>query len=460
MPILGPRVVIAGTHSGVGKTTIATGLMAAFRARGLQVGAAKVGPDFIDPGYHSLASGRPSRNLDPWMCGMDAMGSLAGRAGVGCDLLVVEGVMGLFDGAADGSPSSTAEVAVTLDAPVVLVVDTASASSSVAATIHGFATFDPRIELAGVILNRVGSDSHESMLRTAISPLGIPVLGVLRRDPDLVWRDRHLGLVPVIERPSEVAASLRPLAARIGDSCDLEAIMAIARRSPAISTPSPPLPEPVGEARIAVAAGPAFSFCYPDNLEALGAAGAELLMFDPCVDERLPDGCTGLVAGGGFPEVYAEALSQNVGLLRDVHRRIADGLAVWAECGGLLWLCRSLDDRKLAGVIDTQAVMTERLTLGYRQAVAQTDTPIGPAGTQVRGHEYHYSRVETPGSALALTGRDGASQAGFARQRLLASYLHVHLGARPDLAEYFVRTCSSGIGSSGAGHALRMPYMS
>ncbi|HWE69317.1 MAG TPA: cobyrinate a,c-diamide synthase [Acidimicrobiales bacterium] len=460
MPTLGPRVVIAGTHSGVGKTTIATGLMAAFRARGGQVGAAKVGPDFIDPGYHSLASGRPSRNLDPWMCGMDAIAPLAGRAAEGCDLLVIEGVMGLFDGAADGSPSSTAAVADTLDAPVVLVVDAASASTSVAATIHGFNTFDPRIELAGVILNRVGSDSHESMLRAAVLPLGIPVLGVLRRDPDLVWRDRHLGLIPVIERPREVAGSLRRLAARIEDGCDLEAIMAIAQRSPGTSTPPPPRPEPVGNPRIAVAAGPAFSFCYPDNLEALGAAGAELVLFDPCVDRRLPDGCTGLVAGGGFPEVYAEALSQNVGLLGDVHRRIADGLAVWAECGGLLWLCRRLDDRKLAGVIDTEAVMTERLTLGYRQAVARTATPIGPAGTEVRGHEYHYSRVETPGSALAMTGREGPSQAGFASPRLLASYLHVHLGARPDLAEHFVRTCGREAGSTGGGHALRLPYMS
>jgi cobyrinic acid a,c-diamide synthase len=452
-------VVIAGTHSGVGKTTIATGVMAAFRARGFQVGAAKVGPDFIDPGYHALAAGRPSRNLDPWMCGLDAMAPLTGRAGDGCDLLVVEGVMGLFDGAADGSPSSTADVAVRLDAPVVLVVDAASASTSVAATIHGFATFDPRIELAGVILNRVGSDSHESMLRAAISPLGIRVLGVLRRDPDLVWRDRHLGLIPVIERPNEVAGALRRLAAQIDESCDLEALMAIARRSPATPTPSPPLPEPVGSACIAVAAGPAFSFCYPDNLEALSAAGAELVMFDPCVDERLPDGCTGLIAGGGFPEVYAEALSQNVGLLRDVHRRIADGLAVWAECGGLLWLCLRLDDRKLAGVIDTQAVMSERLTLGYRQAVANTAMPIGPAGTELRGHEYHYSMVETPGTALALTGRDGRSRAGFANRRLLASYLHLHLGARPDLAAYFVRTCTPGIGSSGGHHALRLPYM-
>jgi cobyrinic acid a,c-diamide synthase len=454
----GPRVVIAGTHSGVGKTTIATGLMAAFRGRGLRVGAAKVGPDFIDPGYHALASGRPSRNLDPWMCGMDAVGPLAGRAGEGCDILVIEGVMGLFDGATDGSPSSTADVAVALDAPVVLVVDAASASTSVAATIHGFNTFDPRLDLAGVILNRVASASHESMLRAAISPLGLPVLGVLRRDAGLVWRDRHLGLVPVIEHPHQVAASLDRLASLVDRSCDLGEIEGIARRSPKTPTTAPLLPKPAGRARIAVAAGPAFSFAYPDNLEALEAAGAELVPFDPCVDERLPEGCTGLLAGGGFPEVYADVLSQNAALLTDVASQIADGMVVWAECGGLLWLCRSLDDRALAGVIDAKATMTERLTLGYRRAVAHTPTPIGPAGTEVRGHEFHYSSVDPDGHALTLSGRQGSSDAGFATDRLLASYLHVHLGSRPDLAEAFVGTCV-GPPRGHHAHALHLPYI-
>ncbi|MHB1709872.1 MAG: cobyrinate a,c-diamide synthase [Acidimicrobiales bacterium] len=441
MPVLGARVVIAGTHSGVGKTTVATGLMAALRARGLRVGAAKVGPDFIDPGYHSLATGRPSRNLDPWMCGMAAMEPLAGRAGDGCDILVAEGVMGLFDGAADGTPSSTAEVAVSLGAPVVLVVDAASATTSVAATIHGFATFDPRVRLAGVILNRVASVGHESMLRAAVSPLGIPILGVLHRDARLVWRDRHLGLIPVIERPLRVGESLDVLASLIESSCDLEEIIGIAGHAPASSTAPPLHPATVGKARIAVASGPAFSFAYPDNLEALRAAGAELVPFDPCSDDRLPGGCSGLLAGGGFPEVYADGLSRNVSLLADVRREVGRGMVVWAECGGLMWLCRSLDDRDLAGVIEATAVMTGKLTLGYRQAVTRSDSPIGPAGTRMRGHEYHYSTVEPAGSALTLAGRDGTSSAGFATEKLFASYLHVHLGARPDLAEAFVGSC-------------------
>jgi cobyrinic acid a,c-diamide synthase len=452
MPTLAPRVVIAGTHSGVGKTTIATGLMAALRARGLRVGAAKVGPDFIDPGYHALATGRPGRNLDPWMCGSDAIAPLAGRAGQGCDVLVVEGVM-----AADGSPSSTADVAIGLDAPIVLVVDTASASTSVAAVVHGFATFDPRVRLAGVVLNQVASDSHEAMLRAALSPLGIPLVGVLRRDPGVGWRDRHLGLVPVIERPAEVAASLARLAALVEAHCDLDAILAIARRAPATSTAPPPTATPAGDVRIAVAGGPAFSFSYPDNLEMLRSAGAELVQFDPCADHHLPDGCTGLIAGGGFPEVYVDALSDNAPLLTDVRRRVGDGLVVWAECGGLVWLGQGLDGRRLAGVVDTHAVMGDRVTLGYRQATTRVDSPLGPAGTTLRGHEFHYSTVEPPGDALVLTGRHGSARAGFANERLLASYLHVHLGARPDLAEHLVQACSGP--EQHPEPALRAPYV-
>ncbi|MPY95099.1 MAG: cobyrinate a,c-diamide synthase [Acidimicrobiia bacterium] len=457
MPTLAPRVVIAGTHSGVGKTTIATGLMAALRARGLRVGAAKVGPDFIDPGYHALATGRPGRNLDPWMCGSEAIAPLAGRAGHSCDVLVVEGVMGLFDGAADGTQSSTADVAIGLDAPIVLVVDAASASTSIAAVVHGFATFDPRVRLAGLVLNQVASDSHEAMLRAAISPLGIPVVGVLRRDPGIGWRDRHLGLVPVIERPAEVTASLTRLAALLEAHCDLDAVLAIARHAPATTTAPPPAPAHVGDARIAVAGGPAFSFTYADNLEMLRSAGAELVEFDPCTDDCLPDGCTGLIAGGGFPEVYVDALSENAPLLTDVRGRVDDGLVVWAECGGLVWLSQGLDGRRLAGVVDAHAVMGDQVTLGYRKATTRVDSPLGAAGTTLRGHEFHYSTVEPAGDALLLTGRRGLSRAGFANECLLASYLHVHLGARPDVAEHVVRACSGRQQRSDP--ALRAPYV-
>ena len=441
---LGARVVIAGTHSGVGKTTIATGLMAAFARRGTRVGAAKVGPDFIDPGYHALATGRPSRNLDPWICGETAIPALAGRANQDCDLLIVEGVMGLFDGAADGTPSSTAVVATMLESPVILVVDAAAIGQSIAAVVHGFATLEPTVRVGGVILNRVGSDSHETMLRTALAPLGIPVLGAIHRDDAMTWRDRHLGLVPVIEQRAEIDRALGVLAQRITRECDLGAIAALARTAPERSVAAPTLPEPVGRPRVAVATGAAFSFCYPDNLEALTAAGAKLVPFDPTEDAALPDGCTGLVAGGGFPEVYADALSANAPMLADVRARIAHGLVVWAECGGLLWLASSLGDLPMAGAIPARAAMTARLTLGYRTATTLTPSPLGPTGTELRGHEFHYSTLEPAGAALELIGRTGTATAGFAHARLLASYLHLHLGGAPELAAAFVAAAGQG----------------
>jgi cobyrinic acid a,c-diamide synthase len=442
---LGPRVVIAGTHSGVGKTTVATGLMAAFRARGRQVAPAKIGPDFIDPGYHALACGRPPRNLDPWLCGPALIPSLAARAASDADLLVVEGVMGLFDGASDGTLSSTADVARLLDAPVLLVVDCSAQAGSVAALVHGFATFEPRLNVAGVVLNRLASAGHEQMVRSALAgmPRPVPVVGALRRDDRLAWRDRHLGLVPVAEHPGEVALALDVLAVSIRSGCDLDAIEAIAGSAPVVDAPALPAPTRVGRARVAIAGGRAFTFAYPDNAEILAAAGAEIVPFDPLLDERLPADTDAIVVGGGFPEVMAEQLSANQPLLADVRRRLAAGLPAWAECGGLLWLCRSLDGFPMAGVLPADGRMTDRLSLGYRTAVCRVATPLGPAGTRLRGHEFHYSRVEPTGDALDLHGLAGGGRAGFATPRLLASYVHVHLAGQSHLAETFVRCAST-----------------
>ncbi len=438
MSTLGPRLVVAGTHSGAGKTTVATGLVAALRAAGHRPATAKVGPDFIDPGYHSLASGRPPRNLDAWLCGPEAMAPLAARAGAGAGVLVIEGVMGLFDGAADGRPSSTADLARLLDAPVVLVVDAASQSGSVAALLHGFATFDPTVRVAGVILNRVGSETHEVQLREALAPLPVPVLGVLRRDPRFAWRDRHLGLVPVAEQPAEVSASLAALGAAVAEGVDLAAVMALAATAPARVTQPVALPPAGPTVRVAVAAGAAFTFTYQDTIDALEAGGGEVIAFDPRSAPALPEGIDGLLVGGGFPEAFVDELADNAPLLADVARRVGGGLVTWAECGGLLWLAAELDGRALAGVVPARARMADRLTLGYRHATTRVDSPIGPAGTELTGHEFHHTTVEPSGDALRLAGRFATRDEGFATPTLLATYLHHHPGGDPSAVAAFV----------------------
>ena len=434
--------MVAGTHSGAGKTTVATGLLAALRSAGHRPAAAKVGPDFIDPGYHSLACGRPPRNLDAWLCGIDSIGPLAARAAAGSDVLVVEGVMGLFDGAADGTPSSTADIARRLDAPVVLVVDASALSSSVAAIVHGFTTLDPTVRVGGVVLNRVASDGHRQLLLEALAPLGVPVLGILGRDDRLVWRDRHLGLVPVAERPAEVAATLEVLAAAVADGIDLAAVMAMARSAPDRQVGPVAVPPTSGQARVAVAGGPAFTFTYTDTLEALAAAGAEIVGFDPLRDAALPDDVDGLVVGGGFPETYAAELAANRPLLADVGHRVGDGLTTWAECGGLGWLCTELDGHAMAGVVPAAATMTDRLRLGYREATTTVDSPLGPAGTGLRGHEFHYSRVDPAGDAIQLRSRFASGHDGFATPSLVATYLHHHPGGDPSIVANFVARCA------------------
>jgi cobyrinic acid a,c-diamide synthase len=428
----------------VGKTTVATGLLAALRRAGHRPAGAKVGPDFIDPGYHALASGRPPRNLDPWLCGPEVIPALAGRAAAGAGVLIVEGVMGLFDGSADGTLSSTADVARLLDAPVVLVVDAGAMSASVAALVHGFATFDPTVRLGGVVLNQVGSPAHEFQLREALAPVGVPVLGSLRRDDRLTWRDRHLGLVPVAERPAAVTEALDRLAAAVTEQLDLDGLLALAASAPPLPVPGVPLPGHAPGAppvRVAVAAGAAFTFTYTDTLDALAAAGAEPVPFDPLRDEALPAAVDGLIAGGGFPEVYAADLAANEPMLADVRRKIEAGLPTWAECGGLLWLCRQLDGQAMAGVVPAEATMTDRLTLGYRSATVTARSPIGAPGTTVRGHEFHYSTVAPSGDALHFTSRFGERADGFATPTLLATYLHHHPGGDPSAVARFVATC-------------------
>lgn len=440
MATLGARLVVAGTHSGVGKTTVATGLMAALARRGPRVAAAKVGPDFIDPSYHRLATGRPSRSLDAFLSGERLLPSLAARAADGCDVLVVEGVMGLFDGSGQpGCDGSTAAVAKLLEAPVILVVDASAMSGSVAAVVHGFATVDPDVSVGGVILNKVGSAGHATLLREALAPLGVPVLGVVHRDDRLVWRERHLGLVPVAEQPGAIGRSIDRVAEVVATSLDLDGILALARATPLLEVADPPAARPERRARIAVCAGAAFSFAYPENLELFEQAGAELVPFDPLEAPALPEGCTGLYAGGGFPEVYAEALAENRPLLGEVRRRCHTGLVTWAECGGMLWLAASLGRHRMAGVLGGVRIeMSEELTIGYRTATTRATSFLGAAGSRLRGHEFHRSVAEPAGEGLELAGRFGSSLGGFVGPRLFASYLHQHLSGTPELATRFV----------------------
>jgi cobyrinic acid a,c-diamide synthase len=440
--------VVAGTHSGVGKTTVATGLMAALRARGVAVAPAKVGPDFIDPGYHQVATGRPGRNLDPVLSGDEALLPLAARAGAGADVLVVEGVMGLFDGVGSGGRGSTAEVAARLEAPVVLVVDASGMSGSVAALVHGYDDTLRRRHgrgLAGVVLNRVGSPSHTALLTEALAA-GPPVLGALGRDPALTWRDRHLGLVPVVEHPGAVARAVDRLGAAVADGVDLAAVQALARSAPGLGAGPlrPARPVPGGPVPVAVLGGPAFSFAYPDNLERLVEAGAELHTVDPRHDEALPAGVRALYAGGGYPEVYVAELSANQALRADVAARVGAGLTTWAECGGLLWLSRALDGRPQCAVVPATASMTARITVGYATATVQVPNPVAPVGAVLVGHELHYAAVEPAGRALHLEGRGGPRDGGWAAPHLLASFLHLHCGADPTPVESFLGTAVSG----------------
>jgi cobyrinic acid a,c-diamide synthase len=445
-----PRIVLAAPGSNAGKTSIATGLIAALTARGLTVSPHKVGPDYIDPGYHGLAAGRPGRNLDPWLVGEERIAPLFLHGSRGAELAVVEGVMGLFDGATHASVepgfASTAHVAALLRAPVVLVVDASAQARSVAALVHGFATFDPRVRLGGVVLNRVGSDRHEAILREALGAAGVPVLGAVRRLDQLHTPSRHLGLVPAAERNAEALATVHRLGDVVATAVDLDAVLALARTAAPLDAaawdPVTEVAEVPGRPRIAVAGGPAFTFGYAENTELLAAAGAEVVTVDPLHDHALPEGTAGLVIGGGFPEVYAAELSANESLRADVAALAARGAPIAAECAGLLYLARELDGLPMCGVLDVATAMSPRLALGYRAAVAMADSVLAPAGTRVRGHEFHRT------VALPAAGPDPAWQwsaqgpEGFVHRGVHASYLHLNWAGHPALATRFVTRCA------------------
>jgi cobyrinic acid a,c-diamide synthase len=436
-----PRLLVAAPATGHGKTTVATGIMAALRGSGLPVSGHKVGPDYIDPGYHALAAGRPGRNLDAHLVGEERIVPLLLHGAAGAEVAVIEGVMGLYDGrlGTDGF-ASTAHVARLTDTPIVLVVDVSGMSRTVGALVAGLASYDPTIRLAGVILNRARPGPN---LDEIVRALPVPVLGVLPPDERLAAPSRHLGLVPVAERDHS-ARMIDQLGEQVGRGLDLDALLEVARAAPAL----PGLPwDPTREVDdlsgpgaerpvVAVAGGRAFTFRYAEAEELLAAAGCEVVAFDPLTDTALPSGTRGIYLGGGFPELYADALAGNRALLDDLRDAVSSGIPTVAECAGLLYLSESLDGHRMAGVVPVRAEMTSRLTLRYPVATAAVDSWLTRAGERVTGHEFHRTQV-TPGHGVPPAWIVDGEPEGFVTETLHASYLHVHWAGHPALARRF-----------------------
>lgn len=431
--------------------------MAALARRGRRVAPFKVGPDFIDPGHHRRVTGRSSYNLDGWMLPESYNRSLFAEKSAGCDVAVVEGVMGLFDGYDGRSEAgSTAQMAKWLGLPVLLAVDARSMARSAAALAQGFERFDPALRFAGVVFNRIGSRRHLHYLREALDgAVDMPVLGGMPRDERLAMPERHLGLVTAEDHalPGETVALLADLAEKNIDMDALESGLPDGDASGA--RPSPASAAAPGPVRIAVARDRAFCFYYPDNLEMLEACGAETVAFSPVTDRRLPADVSGIYLGGGYPELWGEALAENRSMRAAIRSASEDGVPVYGECGGFMYLCKGLADTEgrvhpMVGCFPFSVRMDRRLrSLGYREAVLTEACLLGPAGATIRGHEFHYSHLAqepvpwTPPTAFAVTPRAGGAleRTGYRVRETLGSYLHLHFGSRPEAAASFVEAC-------------------
>ena len=464
-------LVIAGERSGVGKTTVTLALLASLSRRSAKVQSFKVGPDYIDPMFHQAVTGHPCRNLDPVLTSERYVQRCFATHTQVADYGVVEGVMGLFDGAGHQDWASTAHIARLLDLPILLVLDCSHLSRSVAAIAHGYRSFDPRLKIAGVVLNRVGSDRHLDLLTAALTPLHLPVLGVLRRHPGITIPDRHLGLVPTDEL--QTLPSLIDQLGVLGEACfDWPTLLPLLASQPQHCLEqqfSGADSHPWGEAggvdqdrpvQIAIARDPAFNFYYLDNLDRLEQLGAELLFWSPLQDRALPKGTQGLYLGGGFPEMFAPELAANQHAQQSVKAAIRAGMPTYAECGGLMYLCESLQDLdgnsfEMTGILPTIVTMNTRLTLGYRQATALRDSPLLSKGTTIWGHEFHRSQLRNapnnPIYHISGYGVAGATQPeGWGNSQLHASYVHLHWGERPDIPLRFLHQC---IGQSSGSRA-------
>lgn len=453
-----PRIVIAATGSGIGKTSVAVGLVAALRARGLRVQTFKTGPDFLDPSYLTAASGRPCYNLDGWMCGREYALSLFSRAVEDADIAVIEGAMGLFDGAdADSLQGSTAEIAYWLDAPVVLAADASGAARSLAAVLYGFVHFEPGVRVCGCIANHCGTKGHVELLSRALESAGLPkLLGGLRAEALPILPSRHLGLLSVEVSPlsDETLQRFRD----VTEAClSVDELIQLAGSAPFLERRVWPSEQGGAQVRIAVARDAAFHFYYPDNLQALEEAGAELAYFSPLQDAAIPPDCGGLYIGGGYPESYAAELSANQPMLRAIRDFAGAGRLVYAECGGLMYLSQGvelLDKQRhpLVGLLPKWTrMLARRKALGYVEAEPARDLILERAGVALRGHEFHYSEiVETYGAqdgwrpAYRIRTRRRTQEErleGFHRGNILASYIHLHFASHPGAAARLVQLC-------------------
>jgi cobyrinic acid a,c-diamide synthase len=459
-------LVIAGERSGVGKTTVTLSLLSTLQQRQKRVQPFKVGPDYIDPMFHRYVTGRACRNLDPVLTSPEYVQQCFHQHIQDVEYALVEGVMGLFDGAGfDGAEfdgvrtkswASTAHIARLLNLPIAFVLDCSRIAQSIAAVVHGYQSFDPNVKFAGLILNRVGSDRHLELLKSALAPLDLPILGVLRRHDEITIPDRHLGLIPTDELPE--LAQLTDRLARFGEHWfDWETLLPLLQTE---SSPPAALPVPAprihpnfstNSPKIAIAYDRAFNFYYADNLELLEQLGAELVFWSPLEDEALPDGVSGLYFGGGFPEVFAERLSQNRGALTTVRSAIAAEMPTYAECGGLMYLAEKLLDFEgrsweMVGILPTSAQMKKKLTLGYRQATALQNSFLVKANEAVCGHEFHHSTLTQAANSPLYMLRGYRSDRplmseGWQLYNVHASYVHLHWGATPVLVDRFIQAC-------------------
>jgi len=445
------RILLAGTHSSVGKTSVALGLLAAWRRQGLRPAPFKAGPDYIDPGLHAQAAGRPSRNLDVWLQDERALRGVFRRGTRDAGVAVIEGMMGLFDGIGGTQHASTAAVARALDCPVILVLDVAGMSGTAAALVLGCQLVKPAVRLAGVVLNRVGSDGHLRSTAEAIAETtGLPVLGSLPNDPSVALPERHLGLVPAAEGGAP-AASLERLAELVARRFDLPQLSRIAASAPPLSpeTLTPAVRGVREPVRIGVAHDRAFGFYYQDTIDLLAEAGAEIVPFSPLDDGGLPLDVQGLYIGGGFPELYAHSIAANQRMRAALREHVRRGRPIYAECGGLMALGRMLttfegETLEMFGILPVDSRMQrERLTIGYREVESIRASPLMPAGTRVRGHEFHWSIAEEPPEEIAAYRMvaDGRLE-GMCIGRVLGSYLHLNLAGAPELAVHFVVSCA------------------